>query len=106
MHLVSQFRALRPGGWLELCDYNYPMVCFGGAFPQDSALYCWNMQLIEASEKLGVSLACVSDYPAQMTEAGFVRVRQHEYQWPLGTWGIGAKNQYIGKQPRRGGCAS
>ena len=97
MLIVSQIRELRPGGWLEVCDFVYPMVSFGGTIPRGTALYDWNHWVIEASRHLGVGLDRTRDYARKMGDAGFQRVYVCEYLWPLG-WGTDAKSRFIGKQ--------
>lgn len=102
MLIISKLRALRPGGWLELCDFKYPM---DGIARQYSALHRWNELLMEASERLGIPLTCTRNYRTQMVQAGFRRVQEQVYHWPLGAWEKGGKNQYIGKQAKtRGLC--
>lgn len=96
MLILAKFRDLRPGGWLEVCDFVYPMVSFGGTLPQGSALYQWNYWIMEASRKLGVDLARTRDYARKMCDAGFQRVHACEYHWPLGL-GTDWNSHYIGK---------
>ena len=106
MFIVSEIRALRRGGWLEVCDFVYPMLNFEGKIAPESALGQWNTRIIEASKKLGVGLDRTKRHATKMERAGFQRVHVVEYRWPLGAWATEAKYQYIGKQTGAWGLCS
>lgn len=53
-----------------------------GIVPIDSALYKWNVYIVEASIKAQCPWTNVKDYPKFFTEAGFEDVQEFMYLWP------------------------
>ncbi|KAK3299672.1 S-adenosyl-L-methionine-dependent methyltransferase [Chaetomium fimeti] len=92
------YQNIQPGGWLEMVDFLYPITSVHGSIPRESALYRWNIGLVEASRALGVNLNCSRDYQQQMRLAGFQNVSRQEHSWPLGIWPQSRRGKYMGRR--------
>ena len=64
------FNNLRPGGYLELQDIQFPFQSRLASF-QNSAMAKWGNLLIEAAQKLGKDWTCTAKYPRYLEQAGF-----------------------------------
>jgi hypothetical protein len=89
-------RHLNPGGYIELADA-CPLTCDDGSLPPDAPLAQWSRHLVEASEKLGATMASPKDYKQQLLDAGFQDVVDLEYKWPTNPWPKDARHKEIGK---------
>ncbi|KAH6845805.1 S-adenosyl-L-methionine-dependent methyltransferase [Chaetomium sp. MPI-CAGE-AT-0009] len=95
----QSYQNLRPGGWLEMCDFVHPISSFDDTIPADSALLEWNLNLVDASQRLGVDLTCGGgDYWDGMIGAGFENITRLEDKWPLGFWPEDPRERYIGRR--------
>ncbi len=79
--IAKAFDSLTPGGYLELQDIVMPMK-FVGEVPIDSALYKWNVYIVEASVKSQRPWTNVKEYPRYFRDAGFENVQEFKYLWP------------------------
>jgi hypothetical protein len=53
-----------------------------GEIPIDSALYKWNVYVVEASTKAQRPWTNVKDYPKFFAEAGFEDIQEFKFLWP------------------------
>jgi len=51
-----------------------------------SALEIWTEGLKEAFGSKGIDLTSVSKYRSYLESAGFEKIKQEEFRWPVGTW--------------------
>lgn len=79
--IAKAFDALIPGGYLEMQDIIIPMK-YVGKVPIDSALYKWNVYIIEASTKAQRPWTNVKNYPQYFRDAGFEDIQEFKYLWP------------------------
>jgi hypothetical protein len=70
-----------PGGYLEMQDAVMPMK-YIGEVPVDSALYKWNVYVVEASTKAQRPWTNVKNYPQYFRDAGFEDIQEFKYMWP------------------------
>ncbi|CAI4215916.1 unnamed protein product [Parascedosporium putredinis] len=81
--LIQQsYDNIAPGGWFEISDITFPIMCDDDTFPKTSDLNKWSDFMLEASQKLQRSLESAYHYREQLEQAGFVNVRYKE----LGGW--------------------
>lgn len=80
------FAHLRPGGYLELQDLNFPARCDDGTAPPDSPIMVWSRHMMEAALRTGIDLNVSAKFAAMMNEAGFVDVQVQTYTWPVNKW--------------------
>ncbi|KAI2467281.1 S-adenosyl-L-methionine-dependent methyltransferase [Annulohypoxylon bovei var. microspora] len=86
--IISEaFKALKPGGWLELQDLKCVAGCDDGTMREDDALAGFADTLAEALCKLEIDcIESVENYARWLTEAGFINVKEIKLKAPLGTW--------------------
>jgi SAM-dependent methyltransferase len=82
----ESFRALVPGGWLEVIQMALPLVSDDGSLRKEMALSRWQDKMIEASKLFGISFDNPPHYEQWMKEADFVNVREEVYRLPIGEW--------------------
>lgn len=100
--LAQAYTALKPGGWIEIDEFESWLKSDDGTLTEDSAIHEWQTFCDEASQKSGRRLNVAETLAPKMTAAGFLRVTDDIYKnpmnpWPkdprlkeLGTWGYQA----------------
>ncbi|PMD34320.1 S-adenosyl-L-methionine-dependent methyltransferase [Hyaloscypha variabilis F] len=83
--LKRAFDALKPGGYLEMQDADFPMKCVDDSL-EGTALWKWNMYVEEASAKAGKPWTRTKQYKGWMEEIGFVDVEESIVPFPINTW--------------------
>ena len=78
-YIVQSLEHLKPGGWLEIQDLDFPWPCPG-------SLQRWSEYMIEGSAKVGTNLAASTAFDAWMAAAGFVNIQHEVLLWPFGEW--------------------
>jgi SAM-dependent methyltransferase len=95
--LVQQaFKALKPGGWIEMQDLNFPVQSPDNSASADSPLMRWSSLMIEGADKLGMDLKGASRIPQLLRDAGFEEVQVDTPLWPLGPWMEDEKSKKLG----------
>jgi hypothetical protein len=95
--LQQSFKALKPGGWIEIQDLNFPIQCDDGTAAPDSPLMKWSDGMIEGAGKLGVDLTSASRLPQLLREAGFIDVLVEHHLWPLNSWQEDDRGKMMGE---------
>ncbi|KAG6135802.1 hypothetical protein E4U38_001684 [Claviceps purpurea] len=84
--LGHAFKSLRPGGWIELQEYESTPMCDDGTMPNDDAvkhLY----ELVERSfEKFGLKANLAPQLGTYLEKAGFEDIRCQVMKVPIGPW--------------------
>ncbi|KAG6101978.1 hypothetical protein E4U31_003494 [Claviceps sp. LM219 group G6] len=84
--LGHAFKSLRPGGWIELQEYEATPMCDDGSMPDDDAakhLY----ELIDKSfEKFGLKANLAPQLGTYLEKAGFEDIRCQVMKVPIGPW--------------------
>ncbi|RDW56952.1 hypothetical protein BP5796_13019 [Coleophoma crateriformis] len=81
------FENLNPGGYLEIVDVEMPLKTDDDTFPKDSELLKWSKLVVEVSSNSGRPLMnSATKYISQMEEAGFSKVFQNTFTWPMNRW--------------------
>jgi hypothetical protein len=91
----NAFKALRPGGILEIQDVQLPLK-YVDSSGEGTALKLWNDRFMAGALALGRDFAKVAKYKAVLEEVGFVNVVEKLYVWPLGTWARGKTMKTLG----------
>jgi len=83
--LRQSFEALKPGGWVELQDFAFPVrsddeTMAGTAFER------LNESLVKALQLLGRDGGWAANYAEFMSQAGFVNVVEIRHKWPQNHW--------------------
>jgi len=83
-------RSLRPGGWLEMQEFDvWFRVQTGGGeaeLPADCAIAQWQAHLDDASRLFSKRLNVASELRARVVEAGFEAVADDVIKVPIGAW--------------------
>lgn len=95
------FRHLNPGGWLEIQDMKFPIMCDDGTLDDQSMLRKWSSNQIEAFDKIGKRITLADQYKDFMVEAGFKDVKEVLYKWPINPWPKQAKEKKLGLWEQR-----
>jgi SAM-dependent methyltransferase len=90
------FASLKPGGYIELQDLNFPARCDDDTAPPDSPIMVWSGHMMEAAQRIGLDLSISSTFPALLNAAGFVDVKYETYSWPINKWPKEKKMKRLG----------
>ncbi|KAJ3959337.1 hypothetical protein N0V92_004040 [Colletotrichum tropicale] len=77
---------LEPGGYIELQDNAWPILCPDDSMPETSAIARWSSLLVEGCNKIGSSIDVPTRFKQLLEEAGFEAVVEHKRIWPVSPW--------------------
>jgi hypothetical protein len=77
---------LKPGGYIELQDMNFPPRCDDDMAPPDSPVMQWSRYIIEGSRNLGLDVEASNSFPALLAAAGFIDIKRETHAWPMNSW--------------------
>ncbi|KAK6527520.1 hypothetical protein TWF694_004503 [Orbilia ellipsospora] len=80
------FRALKPGGYIEILEPDSTLRCADDSLRDDSPLLKWNKLFVEAAETSGRSLVAAPKYQGWLEEAGFVDIKDNISMLPNSPW--------------------
>lgn len=80
------YRSLRPGGWIELQEYEATPMCDDGSMPDnDAAKHLY--ELVDKSfEKFGLKANLAPQLGTYLEKAGFEDIRCQVMKVPIGPW--------------------
>jgi hypothetical protein len=84
--LAQAYKALKPGGWIELQDFLYMTHSDDGSRPGDYKYDEFVRLLREGFLKFGFDLHGQQKNKGLVRDAGFVEVGSKMYKVPIGTW--------------------
>jgi hypothetical protein len=91
----NAFKALRPGGYIELQDLQMPYRYIDSS-GEGTAVKLFNERFMEGALRLGRDFTKVQHYKQVLEEVGFVDVVERQFVWPVGTWPRGQKMKTLG----------
>lgn len=77
---------LKPGGYIELQDLNFPLRCDDDTAPPDSPMMRWSSYMMEAAHNLDIELDASKSFPTLLAVAGFRDIRSETHAWPANRW--------------------
>ncbi|KAL7269872.1 hypothetical protein RUND412_007443 [Rhizina undulata] len=81
------YKALKPGGWIEVQDFSDIFSCDDGSLPKDAAIVVWLEHWAEAVKKLGREWNNVApEVAGKLRQLGCVTVDQKLIRLPFGRW--------------------
>jgi hypothetical protein len=89
------FKALEPGGWLEMQEFNHRPV-FHGEASNRSAIKKYYDLIVQGAQSQGVSVTGFMHMKSLMAASGFVNIEEKKFVWPLGTWAKGRHHRNLG----------
>lgn len=84
--LQRAYRALKPGGWIELQELRYVVSCDDGSLADDNAFARFLVHVRKGLGRLGVELLTMDENPRLLREAGFAAVDERVFKAPIGVW--------------------
>ncbi|WQF81620.1 Putative S-adenosyl-L-methionine-dependent methyltransferase superfamily [Colletotrichum destructivum] len=94
--IAKAYENLEPGGYIELQDSMFPMLCQDGTMTEDFKPLKWSNMVTEATEKLGRSMFVAASFKQMLEDAGFVDVVERRKVWPFNPWPKDAKLRELG----------
>ncbi|KAK1992083.1 methyltransferase domain-containing protein [Colletotrichum falcatum] len=95
--IAQAFDNLEPGGYFELHDSMYPLICDDGTLTEESPLMRWTLLMVEACERRGRSVTIGSQFPRLLEEAGFEDINVTNIRFPVSPWPKDPKLRLIGE---------
>lgn len=92
-------RNISPGGFIELQDAIYPVLCDDDTLQEDSALKQWSVTMNEAFRGNGRPLDTALHYEHQLADAGFINIHAVREKWPTNRWPRDKKYKQLGEIP-------
>ncbi len=80
------FVHLKPGGWIEVVDFDDQSNAFAKYFKKGSEMYNWYMALGEALVRSGKDSGAAHLDPERLSACGFVDAKVTRYELPMGVW--------------------
>ncbi|UQC76428.1 methyltransferase domain-containing protein [Colletotrichum lupini] len=84
--LAQAFRALKPGGWIELQEMKWNFNCDDDTMSPDYALTKMMKLVWEGLGKFGIEADVADVNPKRIDDAGFINLVQDVQKVPVGEW--------------------
>jgi len=94
--LEQAYRSLKPGGYIDVSEYEMFLLSDDGTLSEDSSLFRFYALLNEASDKIGKEFRIAANLGPLLQAAGFVGTHHESMKLPLGTWPAEKKQKEIG----------
>lgn len=91
------FQALRPGGFIELQDLQFPVKSEDGQDGAVSEFVEWSHFMIEAMLKFRLSPTVMDNFPNLLRDVGFSGEQTKEFRMLSGPWPHNAEEQKLGR---------
>ncbi|KAK1654967.1 methyltransferase domain-containing protein [Colletotrichum phormii] len=94
--LRRAYDALEPGGFIELQDNAFPILCQDGTLKPDDPMARWSTLMMEGTELIGRPITVPARFRSLLSEAGFVDVVEHKRVWPTSPWPLNPELRELG----------
>jgi SAM-dependent methyltransferase len=91
------YKHLKPGGWLEMQEYETWAKSDDGTLENAKYLMEWQEKVDEAATLFGKKMNVAETHKQRLIDAGFVDVRDDVYKVPVGLWPKDPRQKEIGK---------
>lgn len=95
------YRALKPGGYIEIKDMECGTFSDDGTVPPDAASNKWWTWLQEAFTRMGTRIPNIDEYRPWLNAAGFINVYDRMVKRPTNDWPRDPKMKEIGCVSRK-----
>ncbi|RPB08750.1 S-adenosyl-L-methionine-dependent methyltransferase, partial [Morchella conica CCBAS932] len=96
-HVLKQaYDVCKPGGWVEVIDYEMSIYSDDGTTDKPMALHRYYDLVYQAAVKNGRDFSLVTKMMPMLEEPGFVNGSHQIFKVPLGTWPADKKQKEIG----------
>ena len=89
-------RSLKPGGYIDVAEYEATLRSDDGTLAKSSSLLRYYALLNEAAAKIGQEFRIAENLVPFLQDAGFVGIHHQAVKLPLGTWPAEKKQKEIG----------
>lgn len=96
-YLKRCYDNLKPGGWIELQEVQFPFEYDDDFPPNDSPLLKWSGYVKEATSRVGVDTQAATKFLDMLQNEGFININKEEIRWPIGSWSKDPTEKEIGK---------
>ncbi|KAL2882518.1 hypothetical protein SGCOL_002259 [Colletotrichum sp. CLE4] len=94
--IAKAFERLEPGGYLELQDNMFPLMCRDDTMTDDFKPYKWTKLVMEAAATMGRPVNVAASFKQMLEDAGFVDVEEKKAIWPYNPWPKDPKLKELG----------
>lgn len=95
--LEQAYKHLKPGGWVELMDFETWATTDDNSLPLDSPYQEFQVKLGEAARMFGKEMNISPRYKGFVEDAGFARVNEEQYKAPLSPWPEQRREKILGR---------
>ncbi|KAK1721833.1 methyltransferase domain-containing protein [Colletotrichum lupini] len=90
------YENLRPGGWVELQDYDFEFSSLNGSLRPHHKTHQWDQAFLKAARLCGIEPCPGSKLEGWVQDAGFINIGHKTITVPLGPWAKDEYHQEIG----------
>ncbi|KIW00297.1 uncharacterized protein PV09_08187 [Verruconis gallopava] len=94
--LEQAYRFVKPGGWVEMQDFDMIFYTNGGEFKEGCPADVWGKSVANGIQSLGLEPHPGHQLEDWMKKAGFINVKAHLLPMPLGPWPKDPKLKEVG----------
>jgi hypothetical protein len=94
--LTEYNSTLKPGGWVELQDFNLQYYSEDGSLTENHKTLIWINTFLDAARKMGREPSPGPTLEGHLLDAGFEHVHHTRYKIPIGPWAKDAHLKDIG----------
>lgn len=84
--LRQAWKALKPGGYIQFCEYDILSKSYDGSLPEPSMALEMVINLAEAGAKMGLNLYIAKELEGMAREAGYTNVTEQVVEFPMAGW--------------------
>ena len=92
----NMYNTLKPGGWVELQDFNLQYYSEDGSLTENHKTLIWINTFLDAARKMGREPSPGPTLEGHLLDAGFEHVHHTRYKIPIGPWAKDAHLKDIG----------
>ena len=89
-------RSLRPGGYIDITEYEFELFSDDDSLPKSSAISKYYELVNEAASKTGQEFRIAANLNPLLEAAGFAGIHHEVVKLPLGPWAAEKKQKEIG----------
>lgn len=91
------FDNLKPGGWVEVHEVQFPMKSANPSTPADAPFLRWGNVIYEGLAKGGIDSGAANAFPQYLKEVGFEDIVEEMIPWAVAPWPEDEKGRKIGQ---------
>lgn len=96
-YFAKCFKNLKPGGWVEAHEVQYPMHSANPSVSADAPFLRWSHVINEGLAKGRINGGAANEFSDYLKDLGFGSVTEEKIEWALGPWKEDEKGRRIGE---------